>query len=124
MYNVEERIIESIDLQKGLLGLNPGSLVLQKIGSKWKPAIIIGSKKQGDDIQLWTAEEEIDKEIKYVCWGLVRKPEIKIVKNSMVTGLTLKNLISSLREFSQEANKLGIKKILAKASDICEPIGI
>lgn len=119
MLNIETKIIESIDLQKGLFGLNPGALILQKVGKKWKPAIIIGSKVQGSDVQLWTAEEEKSKEIKYVCWGMFQKPVIKIVKNSMATGLNLKNLVSSLREFSQEASNLGIKNVLAKSSDIC-----
>jgi hypothetical protein len=121
MFNLEEKILKSINLQKGLFGLNPGTLILQKAGKKWKPAIIIGSKEQGHDVQLWAAEEERrGKDIKYVCWGMFQKPKIKIVKNSMATGLNLKNLISSLREFSQEASKLGINNVLAKASDISD----
>lgn len=119
MQNVETKIIESIDLQKGLFGLNPGALILQKVGKKWKPAIILGCKEQGRDVQLWTAEEERGNEIKYVCWGLIQKPVIKIVKNSGLKELTIKNLINSLKEFSREANKAGLKNILAKASDIC-----
>jgi len=118
MFNLENKILESINLQKGLPGLTPGTLVLQKAGKRWKPAIVIGSKEQGSDVQLWTAEEEGNREIKYVCWGSVLKPKIKIVKKTILTGLTLKNLLISLREFSQEASKQGIGKILERSSDI------
>lgn len=118
MFDLEEKILRSINLQRVLFGMKPGTLILQKVGKKWKPGIIIGSKEQDGDIQLWTAEEERNQEIKYICWGMVQRPLIKIVKNSVVKELTIKNLVSSLREFSREANKIGIKNILSKASDI------
>lgn len=119
MINLEEKILASIDLQKGAFGLNSGDLILQKVKKSWKPAIIIGSKKQDDSLQLWTAEIERNREIKYVCWGLIQRPMIKIVKNALVKESTLKNLLGSLKEFSNEASKIGIQNILLKARDVC-----
>ncbi len=118
MLDLEEKILRSINLQKDFFGLSAGSHILQKVEKAWKPAIIIGYKEHDQGVQLWTAEEERNREIKYVCWGLVKKPEIKIVRRSMPKELTIKNLIGSLREFSREANKIGIKRILARSSDI------
>lgn len=118
MIDFEEKILKSINLKKGMFGLEAGALVLQKTGKDWKPGVVIGSKEQDHGVQFWTAEEEGGREIKYVCWDAFRKPLIKIVKNTAPKELTIKNLIGSLREFSREAKKIGIKNILAKASDI------